>query len=188
MLIQLSDLLRLTADVGHPAEIPLELELERLRLYLGIQRMRFGPRLVIREHVDPAAANALVPPLVLQPIVENALTHGLGPRRGPGIVEVSCLRHGEWVVLSVSDDGVGLPVESPVRERVGIGNTRARLAAMFGEQWRLDMSPRTAGGGGTTVTIAIPFRAAPGVGDAVPGLAASRSPSHLTAVAQPGVV
>jgi two-component system, LytTR family, sensor kinase len=158
MLIQLSDLLRLTVGLGQPAEISLADELERLDLYLGIQQMRFGPRLSIRQDIAPEALSAAVPTLLLQPVVENALTHGVGQRRGPAILEITCARRDTWLMLSVSDDGVGFPPNTVLRERVGIGNTRARLAAMFGDYWRLDLSNRPAGG--ATVTITVPYRLA----------------------------
>ena len=92
----------------------------------------------IHVDVDPDVVSAAVPPLVLQPLVENALTHGLAPRRGPGHLEVSCQRRADWLVLSVEDDGAGLPPAGDVREGTGIGNTRARLAAMFGDYYRLE--------------------------------------------------
>lgn len=166
MLIRLSDLLRLTLGVGHPAEISLAAELERLALYLDIQQMRFGPRLTIRLTVDPNVTAAAVPTLVLQPLVENALTHGLAPRRGPGHLDISCRRRADWLVLTVQDDGVGLPLDGEVREGTGIGNTRARLAAMFGDYYRLELT--AAPSGGTLVRATVPFR--------MVGGAAARSP------------
>jgi signal transduction histidine kinase len=156
MLIRLSDLLRLTLGVGHPAEISLSAELERLAMYLDIQQMRFGPRLAIRVDVDPDVLSAAVPTLVLQPLVENALTHGLAPRRGPGHLEITCLRRADWLVLSVQDDGAGLPPDGEVREGTGIGNTRARLGAMFGDYYRLELTAVPTGG--TLVRATVPFR------------------------------
>ncbi len=156
MLIRLSDLLRLTLGVGHPAEISLADELERMAMYLDIQQMRFGPRLTIHVDVDPDVVSAAVPPLVLQPLVENALTHGLAPRRGPGRLEITCQRRADWLVLSVQDDGAGLPPPGEMREGTGIGNTRARLAAMFGDYYRLELSPQPTGG--TLVRATVPYR------------------------------
>jgi len=155
MLVQLSDLLRLTLTTGRAVETSLEAELERLDLYLGIQQMRFGPRLVIHRQVDAAALRATVPTLLLQPLVENALMHGLGVRRGPGQLQIECRRDGDRLVLIIQDDGVGMPAGGPPEERIGIGNTRARLAAMFGDDYRLAFStPET---GGTRATVTVPF-------------------------------
>lgn len=156
MLIRLSDLLRLTLGVGHPAEISLAAELERLTLYLDIQQMRFGPRLTIRVNVGSDVGAAAVPTLVLQPLVENALTHGLAPRRGPVHLAITCQRRADWLVLTVQDDGAGLPPEGEMREGTGIGNTRARLAAMFGDFYRLELTPEPTGG--TQVRATVPFR------------------------------
>ena len=156
MLVHLSDLLRLTLESGPTAETSLATELERLELYLAIQQMRFGPRLTVHRRIDDAALMATVPTLLLQPIVENALTHGLGAHRGPGELEIDCRRVGDRLVLTVQDNGVGMPAGGPPRERIGLGNTRARLATMFQDDYKLELT-RSAGGG-TMVTVSMPFR------------------------------
>jgi len=157
MLVKLGDLLRATLGAGQPAEVALRAELERLAMYLDVQRMRLGARLTIHELIDPAALPAAVPTLVLQPLVENAITHGIAPRRGRGVLEIVAQRVGDRLCLTVRDDGVGIPQAGARRDRVGLSNTRARLDAMYAGDYQLDL---TAGvGGGTLVTITVPFRA-----------------------------
>lgn len=155
MLLRLSDLLRVTLRESAEREIPLERELEHLDLYLDLQRMRYGPRVTVVRKVDPETLGARVPRMLLQPLVENALTHGIGRRAGPGQIEVSARREGDSLVLGVRDDGVGLPPDAERRERTGIGTTRARLAAMFGDLQRFTLAP--AEGGGTEAVVRIPF-------------------------------
>lgn len=154
MLLGLSDLLRLTLESGIDGEIPLRRELEQLDLYLELQGMRFGRRLTVVRDVDPAALEARVPVLLLQPLVENALTHGIGPRPGPGRLELSAQREGGTLVLRVRDDGVGLRPQG-LQERTGVGTTRARLAEMFGTGQSFTL--RSAAGGGAVAEIRIPF-------------------------------
>jgi two-component system LytT family sensor kinase len=161
MLVQLSDLLRLTLQSGSAPETSLSTELERLELYLGIQQMRFGSRLTVRRQIDSTTLNATVPALLLQPIVENALTHGLGAHRGPSELAIESHRSGDRLVLTVQDNGVGIPAGGPLRERIGLGNTKARLANMFADDYKLELSsPRE---GGTVVTVIVPFRPLEGV-------------------------
>ena len=95
---------------------------------------------------------------MLQPLVENALTHGIGPKAGPGTIAITGIRTGDRLVLSVLDDGVGLPADARSRERIGVGNTRARLAALFPNDHRFELAP--AASGGVRATIDIPFRPA----------------------------
>jgi two-component system, LytTR family, sensor kinase len=159
MVLRLSDLLRMTLDSGTNGAVPLQRELEHLDLYLDLQEMRFGPRLTVVRDFDPGTLGAKVPGLLLQPLVENALTHGIGPRAGPGRLELTSRREGETLVLRVRDDGVGLPPEAERRERTGVGTTRARLAAMFGSAQAFTLRP--APGGGTLAEVRIPFTPTP---------------------------
>src|SRR6185295_17004621 len=154
MLVRLSDLLRLTLEGGGGGELPLAEELSRLELYLAIQRMRFGSRLDVKRRIDPASLAARVPSMLLQPLVENSLENGIGPRPGPGTIEIGATRDGGRVRLSVKDDGIGL-TRVP-RERTGVTNTRARLAALFAGDFTFEMT--TPAGGGTLVAITIPFQ------------------------------
>ncbi len=154
MLLRLSDLLRVTLESDDGGELALGEELERLELYLDIQRMRFGPRLAVELVVAPETIGARVPTLLLQPLVENAVTHGVGSRPGAGMIRISARMDAGRLRLEVRDDGRGLGV-GPQRERTGLGNTRARLAAMFQNDFSLTLEP--APGGGAVTTVIIPF-------------------------------
>ena len=115
MLAGLSDLLRLAlASVGKP-EVPLRLELDFLERYLALQQIRFSDRLKVKMHISPEAMEARVPSLVLQPLAENAVRHGLSPRDEGGLLEIGAQRDGADLVLSVRDTGVGLAPESERR-------------------------------------------------------------------------
>lgn len=154
MIARLSDLLRLSLDDDGAPETPLWRELEFLASYVDIQRTRFGDRLAVDYEVYPAARDALVPRLLLQPLVENAIVHGLSPRPGPGRVWVSADRAEGRLRLEVRDDGVGWGAAS-AGEGVGIGNTRARLRALYGDGQRLLLDD--APGGGARVRVELPF-------------------------------
>ncbi len=161
MITRLATLLRATFDQPDAHEVPLARELETLRAYLDIMLVRFGDRLVVDVGPAPETLGAAVPPLLLQPIVENAIRHGVEPAERGGRVEVRAWRDGAWLVLEVLDDGVGLPPGLPGGDvldgGVGLRNTRARLRRLYGERQQLTLAPRP--GGGTAVTIALPFAA-----------------------------
>lgn len=155
MIAGLSDLLRATLDAGAVDEVDLETELTLLARYLDIQRARFGDRLQVRIHAGPAEKGALVPFLVLQPLVENAIRHGLASRKDAGRIEIRAARRGGSLVIDVEDDGAGVEDAEHVRDGVGLGNTRARLAALYGGAQNLDV---TGGPGlGTLVRLTIPW-------------------------------
>jgi two-component system, LytTR family, sensor kinase len=155
MLTQLSDLLRLSLRNTGVQEVPLSEELGFLERYLAIMRVRFGDRLVIAVDTPPDVLDALVPSLVLQPIVENAIEHGMADRPDIGHVTVRVTRDGPSLRLEVSDDGPGLAAASP-REGNGIGlaNTRERLARLYGPAGRVE----TVSENGLTVRLTIPLR------------------------------
>jgi signal transduction histidine kinase len=155
MLVRLGDLLRITLRAGADGEIPLRRELEHLDLYLDLQNMRFGTRLTVVRDVDPATLSARVPSMLLQPLVENALTHGISQRGGPARVEVTARREGQMLVLRIRDDGIGLAPGVERRERTGLGTTRARLMALFDSAQAFSLYP--AAGGGTVAEVRIPF-------------------------------
>lgn len=154
----LGQLLRLSLDSGPEHEVTLGRELDLLGHYIDIQRIRFQDRLIVRLSADPAARPAMVPNLLIQPLVENAIRHGIGPKVEGGTVEVCAERVGEWLSLRVSDDGVGGDTGPSVREGVGIGNTRARLRYLYGDAHQLTVAAPP--GGGWTVTIVLPYRTA----------------------------
>jgi two-component system, LytTR family, sensor kinase len=157
MVAQLGALLR--QGLGAPAsEVPLEAELALLRSYLAIEEARFEDRLVIDWSVDPAALDSLVPPLLLQPLAENAIRHGLAPRAARGSLQVATRRENGRVRLEVRDDGVGLPGGRLPREGVGLANIRARLEALYGSRHTFDLASRPEGG--VEVVVTIPYRAA----------------------------
>ena len=154
MIGRLSDLLRATLDVSGRDEVTLAEELALLRSYVAIQQTRFGDRLDVVIDVPDDGLAARVPFLLLQPLVENAIRHGVGARTAGGRVRISAIRDGAILVLTVEDDGVGRQVESA--DGVGLTNTRGRLEAMYGPDATVTMAPRERGG--TIVTVRLPFR------------------------------
>jgi two-component system LytT family sensor kinase len=162
MISGLGDLIRLSLESGGDQEVSLRQELAVLDHYIAIQRMRFEDRLVIVTDVEEQVRDALVPALILQPLVENAIKYGLSRHAGPGRIEVRAWRDGDSLALAVIDDGPGLQgkaVESLV-ERVGVGNARARLMYLYGEQHTFTIdSPAT---GGFTVHMRLPYRTSAG--------------------------
>ena len=162
MLSRLADLLRLTLDNSAAQTVPLAEELEFLKCYLEIERARFQDLLVVEISIDPDAMDALVPNLVLQPIVENAIKHAVAPRRGAGHVELHAVREGSRLVVTVVDDGDGrkaLQEADPgVTKGLGLSNTRARLAQLYPDQHTFLM--KVADSGGLEVRIEVPLTTA----------------------------
>ena len=162
MISRLSDLLRLTFERSGAAGVPLQEELEFLQKYLEIEQTRFQDRLSVKFEIDPETLDAEVPKMILQPLVENAIKHGVSPRPGPGLIEVSTERRGDALMLRVRDNGMGL--SAAARERltsgVGLSNTRDRLECLYGDAQRLEFSER---GGGLTVQMEIPYHRAASV-------------------------
>jgi LytS/YehU family sensor histidine kinase len=144
-------------------EVPLGEELELVREYLAIEQARFRDRLRVSVSADDAALDSLVPPLILQPIVENAIRHGVATVSSAGLVEVRAAVRGDRLELVVHDDGPGMEVPSAQRgSGTGLRNTRDRLAQLHGDRAVLRMSSDARHG--TTVTIELPRRAAERVG------------------------
>ena len=160
----LSELLRMSLSSASEQEISLAKELELLAHYIEIQQIRFQDRLTVSFRVDPDARHALVPNLMLQPLVENAIRHGIAPRAAPGHVVVTAARRGGRLELSVVDDGVGESPRVEHRDGVGLGNTRARLLSLYGSDHRFEAG--SASPGGFAVRIEIPFRTDLAVKDA----------------------
>ncbi|MDQ2765612.1 MAG: histidine kinase [Gemmatimonadota bacterium] len=160
VLTHLADLLRQLVH-GVQQEVTLRDELGMLDSYLEIERARFGSRLTIAVDVPAALQDAYVPGLVLQPLVENALRHGVGARDAPGRVSIDALVRGDILELRVRDDGPGFSLDAPTREPpgVGIANTRARLSRLYGDTGVLSLHNGTRGG--AEVIVSLPMRFAP---------------------------
>lgn len=157
MLLGLSNMLRYALDSSGRQEVPLSEEIEFLNLYLGVEQMRFPDRLKIEMAIDADTEEALVPSLMLQPIVENAIRHGIAPRLAPGTVRVSAHREGDSLVLNVEDDGVGLTKPSTeANAGIGLKNTQSRLTQLY--QTACDLQIRSRSKGGVEVLIRLPFR------------------------------
>jgi two-component system LytT family sensor kinase len=157
MLARLSDLLRLTLDQVGTQVVPLKEELDFVEKYLEIEKTRFGERLQVRVDAEPGTLDALVPNFVLQPLVENALRHGIGPKLGVGRVDLSARRHGDRLMLVVRDNGRGVSPDklSAFNTGVGLGNTRSRLGHLYGDDHRFEFEAPA--DGGLAVTIDVPF-------------------------------
>jgi signal transduction histidine kinase len=153
-LARLGDLLRWSLQSSSLKEVTLAEELAALEIYLDIQRLRHGDGLVLRVAADPAALDAAVPSLLLQPLVENAIRHGVRGARA-GRVEIAARRENGRLRLTVDDDGTGLA--PGFAEGTGLRATRARLAGLYGEEQSLRLVPRATGG--TSVEVVIPARA-----------------------------
>jgi two-component system LytT family sensor kinase len=156
MIARLGDLLRHTLDEADEQEIPLARELEMLRRYLDIMEVRFQGKLEVSIETDSSLDDALVPNLVLQPLVENTFRHGLAMVQTTGRVAVRAVRDDGDLVLTVRDNGRGPAGE--VREGVGLTNTRARLTQLYGARQRLALT--AAEGGGAVVEIRVPYHTA----------------------------
>ncbi len=159
MLTQLSELLRIAMTNEGDQETSLKRELDFLERYVQIQQTRFGERLRVDMQVEPEVLDAMVPTLLLQPLVENAIRHGVGPRAVGGHVAVSAKRANGSLLLEVSDDGPGLADGTVPRHGVGLANTRARLEQLYGAAQRMELTRGRAGG--LAVRLTIPFRASP---------------------------
>jgi LytS/YehU family sensor histidine kinase len=174
MLVDLADFLRLTLQNARKETVPLSEELDFLQRYVRIEETRLMDRLTVELDVEEQALGAEVPNLILQPLVENAIRHGIAPRPGPGRVDVRARREGERLILEVADDGRGLPQNAVPSEGIGLSNARERLRHLYGEAGSLELIPLARG---LSVTLTLPFRLAP-VRDAEPPrpFAVERSP------------
>lgn len=157
MLARLGDLLRQTLDT-EAVEVPVERELALLAPYIEIQRLRFEERFRYTEHVAPDTVRALVPALLLQPLVENAVQHGVSRRPEGATVSLTVEARGGRLVLEVTDDGPGPGTGGTSGNGIGLANTRARLAQLYPGAHRLELSAGP--GGGARLTVEIPLRTA----------------------------
>ncbi|HEX7313616.1 MAG TPA: histidine kinase [Pyrinomonadaceae bacterium] len=161
MVMNLSGMLRFSLAQMGEQEVPLARELEFVNKYLEVMQERFGGRLNFRMEIDPRALRALVPPMILQPLVENSIRHGLRPREAGGHVEISAGCEGETLHLCVADNGCGIEgvggVEaSAIEGHVGLANTRARLDYLYGKRHRFELT--SVPGRGVRVRMSLPLR------------------------------
>ena len=164
IIAQLSALLRLAIERTGRQELPLDEEIDFIRRYLEIEQVRFGEKLRLDFSLDPAALDAAVPNLILQPLVENAIKHGISRRTRPGTVRLAVRRVEGRLQLEVVDDGPdGSPVEREAGEHrpggIGLSNTRARLEKIYGTDYHMEMTPRPEGG--MRVFLDLPWRLMP---------------------------
>lgn len=156
MIARLSELLRLSLEHVSTETVPLQRELEFLNSYLEVEKTRFEERLQIVFDIDPETLDAEVPNMILQPLVENSIRHGIGKKAAGGTIRISSRKTGSKLVLVVADDGKGLsPGLGSVARGIGLSNTRARLAQLYGQDFHFDLSPAMEG---TKATIEIPFQ------------------------------
>ncbi len=155
-LSRLSDLLRISLAAEPLREVPLANELEFIDGYLEIQRLRFPDRLTIVRHIDNEAMDGLVPSMILQPLVENAVVHGIAPHAGKGVLTLTAACDNGHLRLEVRDSGPGFISAEPARTGIGLQNTRARLDQLYGEAHTFAVG--NAPQGGTLASIVLPMR------------------------------
>jgi len=158
MIARLSELLRMTLERRGVQEVPLQKELEFVERYLQIEMIRFEDRLTVHQEISNALRDALVPNMVLQPLVENAIRHGVAKRRGQARIEISATRQNGSITLSVRDNGTGLSpsARQEIKEGIGLSNIRARLQQLYGAAQEFELtSPQ---GGGVDARLTIPLR------------------------------
>ncbi|MDQ3713130.1 MAG: histidine kinase [Acidobacteriota bacterium] len=154
-ITQLSDLLRISLSNGKTQEVTLKVELEFLQAYLQIQQTLMKQRLEVSWNIDPKTLDALIPNMILQPIAENSIKHGLAPLEEGGRLEISAVCCNGTLHLEMSDNGKGIGEKEPF-EGIGLSNTRVRLKHLYGEDHQLKfIAPPN---GGLNVKIEIPFR------------------------------
>jgi signal transduction histidine kinase len=155
-ILRLSEMLRFALESGKTQEVSLKEEVEFLEKYVEIQRTLMRERLTVRLNVDPETLDASVPNMLLQPLVENAVRHGISPRPAGGEIDVYARRLDDRLYLEVSDDGLGMPDGDAAKEGVGLINTRERLKHLYGESHAFGLSSLP--GRGVTARIVIPFK------------------------------
>jgi signal transduction histidine kinase len=157
MLMRLSDLLRITLENLGQSEVTLQTELDFLSKYLQIEQTRFMDRLTIRFDVQPETLDSRVPSLLLQPLVENAIKHGVAKKPGAGHIDISARRDGDKLVIEVRDDGAGLSEDAltALQKGIGVSTTRARLRYLFGADFRFEFHRLAEG---LAVLVAVPWR------------------------------
>ncbi|MDQ3323690.1 MAG: histidine kinase [Acidobacteriota bacterium] len=161
-IARLGDLLRLALETEHLPEVSLRQELEFLGKYLEIEKTRFHDRLTVDFAVEAETLDACLPSMILQPLLENALRHGIATRPGAGIIGIRAERFDGMLQLKISDNGGGIADAGAgnLREGIGLSNTRARLRQLYGTRQTLIL--HNSESGGLEVILQIPFRAKPG--------------------------
>jgi signal transduction histidine kinase len=155
-ITELSDLLRITLEKDNAQEISLKDEIEFLQKYLNIQQMLLDQRLKIQMDVVPETFDALVPNMILQPLVENAIRHGVAPRVTGGTIFLSAKRKNDSLEIRIEDDGLGFEPNWQSKNGIGLSNTLARLKHLYGENYRCNFEVMQTSG--TKILIVIPFR------------------------------
>lgn len=155
MIMKLSELLRLALENTETHEVPLSQELEFLDRYLEIEKTRFRQRLTIDKQIAPETLAASVPNLILQPLVENAIRHGIEKHARPGTILLRAAKQNGELLLEVQDNGDGLPGGKLAREGIGLSNTRTRLQQLYGNRQKFEL--QNAGSGGLLARVIIPF-------------------------------
>jgi len=158
MLSRVSDFLRLTLTAPARDEVALADEIDYIRQYLDIERVRFGDRLRVEIDIASDAWEAVVPPFVLQPLIENAVRHAIAPRESGGAITIEGARSGDVLRVSIVDDGPGVAEgsQSNGNGRIGLTNTRDRLRVLYGDRGQVALV--NVPGGGTRATVEVPFR------------------------------
>jgi len=154
MISRLADLLRLSLDHVSTNTVPLQRELEFLNSYVEIEKTRFEERLTVQMDVDPDTLDAAVPNMILQPLVENAIRHGVSKKAAGGTVSIIAHKNGDRLQLSIVDDGRLSAMQSG-GSGIGLANIRARLTQLYGNDYRFDLVPSTEG---TRVLLELPFQ------------------------------
>jgi signal transduction histidine kinase len=156
-LMRLSDLLRMTLENVGQQEVTLQTELDFVSKYLEIERTRFADRLIVTFNIDPVALDSLLPSLLLQPLVENAIKHGIAKKAGPGHIEISAKHQHGKLCIEIRDDGAGLSDSglAALQKGIGVSTTRARLQHQFGADFRFEFHRQEPG---LAVVIAVPWR------------------------------
>ena len=156
MVSRLGDLLRMTLETAGLHEVRFQEELEFLKHYLDIEQTRFQDRLQVEMAIEPETLDGLVPSLILQPLVENSVRYGISSRPEGGCIKIKAWRESSMLRLEVEDNGPGLNNDTPLKEGLGLTNTRARVKTLYGDGHGLTL--RNANGGGLVVNLTIPFR------------------------------
>lgn len=153
MIARLSEILRINLETSHQQKISLKEEIDLLNLYLDIERERFKEKLEISVDVSTKIWECEVPHFILQPLVENAIKHGIANTKTKGIIEISAKQNGDFVQIQIDDNGAGLA--NNLHQGVGLSNTRERLEKLYGEKFEMNLS--NSDKGGVSVLLKIPF-------------------------------